>query len=147
MRADHSSAHSSLRSHVPDGTVPVAPVCSSEPDIACVDTWFHTSAVSKICDDGSTRLVVGAIAGRPGSGSVSFDRASDFHIDAGPQTLNISTNGGFTAVARVRFADAVGDGEKIFTLLKDNGDSIELGRYMSHQVLIFQMMFMLCQQN
>ena len=140
MRADHSSARSSLRSHVPDGTVPMAPVCSSEPDIACVDTWFHTSAVSKICDDGSTRLVVGAIAGRPGSGSVSFDRASDFYIDAGPQTLNISTNGGFTAVARVRFAGAVGDGEKIFTLLKDNGDSIELGRYMSYQVLIFQMM-------
>ena len=86
MRADHSSAHSSLRSHVPDGTVPVAPVCSSEPDIACVDTWFHTSAVSKICDDGSTRLVVGAIAGHGESlflGSCGYENASDTILHLG----------------------------------------------------------------
>lgn len=45
---------------------------------------------------------------------MSFNRSSSQHFNGGSKTLNIATNGGFTALALVRFTGSVGSSERIF---------------------------------
>jgi len=49
-------------------------------------------------------------------GAVTFSRATRQYLDAGPRDLNISSNGGFTAVAVVMFTGAPGTLERVFDL-------------------------------
>ena len=45
---------------------------------------------------------------------MSFNRTSSQYLERGSTTLNIATNGGFTAMALVRFTGTVGSWERIF---------------------------------
>jgi hypothetical protein len=70
------------------------------------------------------------IGGSQGKGHVSCDRSQSQYLDAGPRTLNITTNGGLTIVVVVRFTGTVGDYEKIIDLGSGSPDNnIILGRY------------------
>jgi hypothetical protein len=58
-----------------------------------------------------------------------FNRAFSQYIDGGPHTFNIATNGGFTAVAVVKFTGNAGMYERIFDFGKGpNSDNILLSR-------------------
>ena len=61
-------------------------------------------------------------AGPPGSnGAVTFDRGLSQYIDGGLHSFSIATNGGFTAVAVVRFTGSPLNSERIFDF--GNGES------------------------
>ncbi len=66
---------------------------------------------------GSAILPVYSASGGPqGKGHVTFNRTNEAYLDAGPRTLNISTNGGLTIVAVVRFTGTPGYNETIIDL-------------------------------
>ena len=69
-------------------------------------------------------------AGPLGSrGAVTFDKTSSQYIDGGAHTFNIASNGGFPAIAVVKFTGAPGAWEKIFDFgTGPLNDNIYLGR-------------------
>ena len=69
-------------------------------------------------------------AGPVGSkGAVTFDRSLSQYIDGGPQRFNIATNGGFTAVAVVKFTGVVGAAERVLDFGSGQNDNILLSRW------------------
>ena len=59
----------------------------------------------------------------PSLNHVSFLRTTNQFMSAPSTTFNISTNGGFTAVARVRFTGTAGTNERIFDFAVGAGDN------------------------
>lgn len=60
---------------------------------------------------------------------MSFDRTNSQFLNRGSTTLNIATNGGFTALALVRFTGAAGNYERIFDFGNgENNNNIALSR-------------------
>jgi len=90
---------------------------------------------------GTNTAVFDLLAGPPGSnGAVSFDRASSQYIDGGAHTFNIASNGGFTAVAVVKFTGVPGAWEKIFDFgTGPLNDNIYLGRVGTSEKVIISM--------
>jgi hypothetical protein len=86
-----------------------------------------------------TTTVFDSTAGPPGSkGAVTFDRAFSQYLDGGSHTFNIASNGGFMAVAVVKFTGVVGSYESVIDF--GNGDSdnnIVIYRETSTSNLIF----------
>jgi hypothetical protein len=74
-----------------------------------------------------TYISSGGYAGNP---YLAFNRANSQFLERGSITLNIATNGGFTALALARFTGTVGSYERIFDF--NNGiatDNIYLARF------------------
>ena len=76
-----------------------------------------------IASDGGMCVWVRSSANRPvedptggpsSMGDITFNQELVQHLDSGPRTMNITTNGGFTAVAVVKFTGAPAEGEQIF---------------------------------
>lgn len=74
-----------------------------------------------------------ATDGPDGNGhSLRFDRASKTFLDGGTHVFNISSRGGFTAIAVVRFTGPAGSGERVFDFGNGPGRSnVMLGRWNS----------------
>lgn len=72
-------------------------------------------------------------------GYVNFDRASSHHLNGGSRTLNIATNGGFTALALVKFTGAVATWERIFDFGSGApSNNIGMARYStSNEIVVF----------
>jgi len=76
--------------------------------------------------------------GPDGHGAVTFNRALSQYLDGGSRAFNIATNGGFTAVAVVKFTGTTGEHERIFDFGKgESNDNILLGRSGTASVLAF----------
>jgi hypothetical protein len=65
--------------------------------------------------------VYNALGGPQGKGHVTFNRSQSQYLDAGPRTLNITTNGGLTIVAVVRFTGDPGAWERIIDMGSGSG--------------------------
>jgi hypothetical protein len=71
---------------------------------------------------------------------VFFNRTNTTFLNAGSQTLNISTNGGFTMMALVKFTGNAASWERIFDFGNGSGvDNIFLGRQSNTQNFRFEM--------
>jgi hypothetical protein len=95
-----------------DGTFPNFPTFQLPPQDMNV---YEVKNVRVLCN-GMCRSNFNILDGPDGRGAVPFDRTLSQFLDAGAHTFNIATNGGFTAVAVVRFAGIAGSFERIFDL-------------------------------
>lgn len=71
---------------------------------------------------------------------VFFNRTNSTFLNAGTQTLNVSTNGGFTAMALIKYTGTAGGWERIFDFGNGQASSnIFLGRNGASQNYTFEM--------
>ena len=105
----------------------------SKPSFASVSTRSNTGV-------GSATLPVYNAAGGPTSqGHVSFDRTISQFLDAGPQSFNLFTNGGFTIVVIVRFTGTVLSNERIIHMWSGTSTSeLDVYRYGTTGQIAFQ---------
>ncbi len=74
------------------------------------------------------------------NGFVRFNRTSSQHLSGGERALNVATNGGFTAVALVKFTGTAASWEKIFDLGQGQANNnIYLARSDVSSNLLFSM--------
>lgn len=101
--------------------------------IALIPKPSFASVLTRLDTAVGTLPTYNPTGGPNGRGHVSFDRTLSQYLDAGPRTLNIATNGGFTAVVVVRFTGTVSNYERIMTLASGSTstsyDNIFISRY------------------
>ena len=78
------------------------------------NAYVSSSALSTNIFKGINFPQASSSGGYSNSAYVRLDRASSHHFNAGTRTLNIQTNGGFTAIAHVKFRGASSFAERIF---------------------------------
>lgn len=103
------------------GLYPAADKC--ERTLALI-TWKPALASAVTRADagmGSTpRPVYNALGGPTGKGHVAFDGALSQYLNSGPRSFNVSTNGGFTFVAVVRFRAHINEWNVLFHAYFEN---------------------------
>jgi len=83
--------------------------------------------------------VFDSTGGPGGIGAVTFDRSLSQFIDAGAHTFNIASNGGFTAVAVVKFTGVLSASERVLDFRNgQNIDNIILSRWGVSNSFVFQ---------